>query len=70
LLISFREAQLEDFDYCAKLYITEWEQLARGNLMEPPFLLEILRRWDANQVRIITGEGRDIGWLQCSGKTP
>jgi hypothetical protein len=67
LPIFFRQAQLEDFEYCAKLYVAEWEQSIGGHPMESPYLLENFRRQrDANQARIITGEGRDLGWLHCA----
>jgi GNAT superfamily N-acetyltransferase len=60
--VSFRPARPEDFAYCAKLYFA-----GREGAMEDPGLVEDLgRRWEVDEVRIITLDGGDVGWLQSA----
>jgi ribosomal protein S18 acetylase RimI-like enzyme len=63
--ISFRPARPDDFEYCARLYVAEMERTIRELTPDMTTRAAGLRqRWDAAQVRIITGDGEDIGWLQ------
>jgi ribosomal protein S18 acetylase RimI-like enzyme len=62
---ALRPARPEDFDYCARLYFE-----AMGNLikeLDPDMdahFAGFRQQWDVAQVRIITLDGTDIGWLQ------
>jgi ribosomal protein S18 acetylase RimI-like enzyme len=65
--VKFRPATLEDFDYCRRLYFAEMERIIRELKLDPDVQAASLRRqWDAAQVRIITRDGADIGWLQST----
>jgi ribosomal protein S18 acetylase RimI-like enzyme len=60
-----RPARPEDFHYCAALYFTEMERtIAELGVEKAEHAAGFRERWDAAQVRIITLDGRDIGWLQ------
>jgi ribosomal protein S18 acetylase RimI-like enzyme len=61
-----RLARPEDFDYCARLYLEEMEKELNLNLDAQVDGLR--QRWDVTQVRIITLDGPDIGWLQSFEK--
>lgn len=63
--ISFRPARPQDFDYCAKLYFVEMERtIQQLNLDMVAHSAGFRQRWEPTQVRIITLDGDDIGWLQ------
>jgi ribosomal protein S18 acetylase RimI-like enzyme len=63
--VAFRPALAEDFDYCAGLYFAGMEQIIRElNLDGTAHRAGFRRRWELTQVRIITRDGTDIGWLQ------
>jgi ribosomal protein S18 acetylase RimI-like enzyme len=62
--LSFRPATADDYQYCAGLY---FEDAAR--YIRDPAALAALRagfppRWHADDVRIVSRDGVDIGWLQ------
>jgi ribosomal protein S18 acetylase RimI-like enzyme len=60
-----RPARAEDFDYCACLYFEGMENVIRQlNLNMEAQRAGFRQRWDATQVKIITLDGTDIGWLQ------
>jgi GNAT superfamily N-acetyltransferase len=60
-----RPACAEDFDYCARLYFEGMESIIKElNLRMEAQLAGFRQRWDATQVKIITLDGTDIGWLQ------
>ena len=61
-----RLARPEDFDYCARLYFEEVEK--ELNLNMDAQVAGLRQRWDVTQVRIITLDGTDIGWLQSFEK--
>jgi ribosomal protein S18 acetylase RimI-like enzyme len=62
---ALRPARPEDFDYCAGLYFEEMENPIKGlNLNRDAQFAGFRQRWDVMQVRIITLDGTDIGWLQ------
>ena len=61
-----RLARAEDFDYCALLYFEEMEKDL--NLNMDAQVAGLRQRWDVTQVRIITLDGTDIGWLQSFEK--
>jgi|SRR5215471_18665493 len=60
-----RPAHPEDFDYCACLYFEGMQQIIKElNLNMEAQVAGFRQRWDVTQVRIITLDGTDIGWLQ------
>ena len=62
---TLRPARAEDFDYCAHLYFEGMENIIKQlNLNMEVQLAGYRQRWDMTQVKIITLDGRDIGWLQ------
>jgi ribosomal protein S18 acetylase RimI-like enzyme len=62
---ALRPARPEDFDYCAHLYFEGMESIIKElNLNMDAQVAGFRRRWDVTQVRIITLDGTDIGWLQ------
>jgi ribosomal protein S18 acetylase RimI-like enzyme len=66
---AFRPARPEDFDYCARLYFEGMENIIKElNLNMDAQVAGFRQRWDVTQVRIITLDGTDIGWLQSFAK--
>jgi GNAT superfamily N-acetyltransferase len=62
---ALRPARPEDFDYCARLYFEGMENIIKElNLNIDAQVAGFRHRWDVTQVRIITLDGTDIGWLQ------
>jgi ribosomal protein S18 acetylase RimI-like enzyme len=60
-----RPARPEDFDYCARLYFEGMENVIKElNLNMEAQVAGFRQRWDVTQVRIVTLDGSDIGWLQ------
>jgi len=60
-----RPARPEDFDYCARLYFEGMETIIKElNLDMAAQIAGFRQRWDVIQVRIVTLDGTDIGWLQ------
>jgi ribosomal protein S18 acetylase RimI-like enzyme len=63
--VAFRPAEPGDFDYCERLYFAEMERINRELKLDRAVQVASFRRqWDVAQVRIITLDGADIGWLQ------
>jgi GNAT superfamily N-acetyltransferase len=63
--IAVRLARAEDFDFCADLYFSEMDRTIRElNLDLAKQAANLRLRWDPQQVRIITLDGADIGWVQ------
>jgi ribosomal protein S18 acetylase RimI-like enzyme len=63
--IVIRPAHGEDFDYCAHLYFEGMENIIKElNLDVAAHAAGFRQRWDVTQVRIVTLDGTDIGWLQ------
>jgi ribosomal protein S18 acetylase RimI-like enzyme len=56
--ISLRPASPEDFTFCANLYF------AGRNSPNEEMEADLRRRWHVSEVRIITLEDADVGWLQ------
>src|SRR5262245_14373752 len=66
---ALRPARPKDFDYCARLYFEGMENIIKElNLNMDAQVAGFRPRWDVTQVRIITLEGTDIGWLQSFAK--
>jgi ribosomal protein S18 acetylase RimI-like enzyme len=65
MLIAFRPAVGQDFDYCRRIYFAEMEWIIRElHIDELAQAKNFLQQWNPAQVRIITLNGADIGWLQ------
>jgi ribosomal protein S18 acetylase RimI-like enzyme len=65
MLIAFRPALAQDFDYCRRIYFAEMDWIIRElQLEELAHAKGFRQQWNQTQVRIITLEGSDIGWLQ------
>jgi len=63
--IALRPARPGDFDYCARLYFEGMENIIEElNLNMDAQVAGFRQRWDTTQIRIITLDGTDIGWLQ------
>ena len=66
---ALRPAGPEDFDYCARLYLEGMDDIIKAlNLNKDAQVSGFRQRWDVGQVRIITLDGTDIGWLQSFAK--
>src|SRR5215467_10929048 len=62
---ALRPACPEDFDYCARLYFEGMENTIRELKLDmTTHVAGFRQRWDVIQVRIVTLDGSDIGWLQ------
>jgi ribosomal protein S18 acetylase RimI-like enzyme len=60
-----RPARPEDFDYCSRLYFEGMENIIKNLKLDMAAQIAGFRqRWDVTQVRVITLDGTDIGWLQ------
>jgi ribosomal protein S18 acetylase RimI-like enzyme len=67
MMISFRPAVPEDFDYCARLYFAEMETIIRELKLDRQAQAASFRRqWNAAEARIILLDGAIIGWLQSA----
>ena len=67
--IAFRPARPEDFDYCAHLYFANMEKINRELRLDTMAQIASFRKqWELREVRIITGDGTDIGWLQSAAR--
>jgi ribosomal protein S18 acetylase RimI-like enzyme len=67
--IALRPARSEDFDYCARLYFEGMDTVIKElNLNMDAQVTSFRQQWDIGQVRIITLDGTDIGWLQSFAK--
>jgi GNAT superfamily N-acetyltransferase len=65
--IVLRPARTQDFDYCANLYFSGMERIIRElNLNRVAQATDFRKQWELTQVRIITLDGTDIGWLQSA----
>jgi len=65
--VTFRPARPQDFAYCERLYFAEMEGVIRDLKLDRNLQAASFRRqWEVTQVRIITLEGADIGWLQST----
>ena len=63
--LSFRRAHTQDFDYCENLYFTAMERTIRElNLDMAKHAANFRQQLKLTEVRIITLDEADIGWLQ------
>jgi GNAT superfamily N-acetyltransferase len=62
-----RPSRPEDFEYCATLYFGEMDRTIQElNLDRAAHTTSFRDHWEVAQVRIITLDGVDIGWLQTT----
>jgi predicted N-acetyltransferase YhbS len=62
---ALRPTRPEDFGYCERLYFEGMENTIRKlDLNRDAQVASFHEHWDVAQVRIITCDGMDIGWLQ------
>ena len=65
--IAFRTACAQDFEFCRRLYFSGMEkiigELRLNNAAQEASFRE---QWMLTQVRIITADGTDVGWLQST----
>jgi GNAT superfamily N-acetyltransferase len=65
--IAFRPATAQDFGYCAELYFAAMAATIRQlDLDMDAQVKNLCERWTAREVRIITRDGVDVGWLQTT----
>jgi ribosomal protein S18 acetylase RimI-like enzyme len=63
--ISFRPARLDDLEYCARLYFAAMTDTIRALKLDlAAHRASFRERWDVAEVRLITLDNADIGWLQ------
>jgi GNAT superfamily N-acetyltransferase len=69
MTIAFRPATPADFDYCAKLYFAAMEAMNRAlGLDIDKHATDFRERWIVGEIRIITRDGADVGWLQVAAE--
>ena len=65
--IALRRALPQDFEYCKRLYFAEMESIIEElHLDRTAHAAGLERQWVPAQVRIITLDGSDVGWLQST----
>jgi len=65
VLIALRPALSDDFEYCRRIYFAEMECIIEKLQLNRASQTATFRQyWDPTQVRIITLDGADVGWLQ------
>ena len=63
--VALHPALQQDFDYCRRLYFAEMKWIIEElDLDRAAQETGFQQQWDPAQVRIITLDGADIGWLQ------
>jgi GNAT superfamily N-acetyltransferase len=56
--VEFRAGELGDFDFCRRLYFAQLAEVS------PEQEASFLERWVVGEVRVITCDGAEVGWLQ------
>ncbi len=65
--IALRPARTQDFDYCESLYFEEMKRIIQKLKLDMAVqVVSFRKQWDLSQVRIITFNGVDAGWLQST----
>ena len=65
--VTLRQARTQDFDFCAALYFAGMESVIRDlKLDRAAQVVSFRQQWELTQVRIITTDGADVGWLQST----
>jgi ribosomal protein S18 acetylase RimI-like enzyme len=63
--IALRPASAQDFEYCKRLYFSGMEKIIEElRLNRDAQVVSFREQWELTQVRIITVDGADVGWLQ------
>jgi ribosomal protein S18 acetylase RimI-like enzyme len=63
--IALRIAFPGDFDYCKRVYFAGMKRIIEElNLDSIAQVVSFEQQWDLTQVRIITLDGSDVGWVQ------
>jgi GNAT superfamily N-acetyltransferase len=63
--ITLRQAAAEDFEYCKRLYFAGMKNIIEElGLDMAAQTASFPEQWALEQVRIISSEGSDVGWLQ------
>ncbi len=63
--IALRPARSGDFEFCARLYFSGMEETIRQLKLDMVTQNRNLReRWNVEEVRIITSDGTNVGWMQ------
>jgi ribosomal protein S18 acetylase RimI-like enzyme len=67
--ISFRSAVAQDYEYCKRLYFAGMQEIIeRLNLDRGAQASSFEQQWNCEQVRIITVNGMDVGWVQTAAE--
>ncbi len=62
-----RPARAQDFQYCESLYFAGMERTIQElNLDRDAQVTSFRNQWEPTQIRIITLDGADIGWMQST----
>jgi hypothetical protein len=65
--IAFRPASTQDFEYCKRLYFTGMTEINEElHLNTAAQAVGFREQWALTQVRIITVDSSDVGWLQST----
>jgi GNAT superfamily N-acetyltransferase len=65
--IAFRPASTQDFQYCKRLYFTGMTEIIEElQLNMAAQAVGFREQWELTQVRIITFNSSDVGWLQST----
>lgn len=65
--VGFRPASAQDFEYCKRLYFSGSKRIIEElHLDRAAQAVIFARQWAPSEVRIITLDGSDAGWLQTS----
>lgn len=71
MILAFRPARLEDLAYCERLYFAGMARsIDELKLDKAAHAASFRQQWQVNEVRIITGDGADIGWLPTRRRRP
>src|SRR6266436_4668335 len=65
--IAFRPALPEDFEYCKRLYFARMKRIIEElELDSAAQAASFYQQWILTQVRIITFDGADVGWIEAT----
>ena len=65
--IALRPASIQDFEYCKRLYFAGMKKIIEElHLNRAAQAVSFREQWALTQVRIITVESSDVGWLQST----
>jgi len=65
--ITTRGAELQDFEFCQRLYFESMREIIAVLHLDMAQQHEVFaRQWQAAEVRILATAGEDIGWMQTA----